>query len=188
MEINLILTLSYSIPDVLCCGGSGACPSPLVRQICNSFYYVSIFQIISYLTTSPTHTWKSTLYLPFPIPFLSGACPSPLVRQICTFLLCKYLSNYFLLNHFTHPHMEINLILTLSYSIPDVLCCGGSGACPSPLVRQICNSFYYVSIFQIISYLTTSPTHTWKSTLYLPFPIPFQMYFVVAGPAHAPRR
>ena len=84
--------------------------------------------------------------------------------------------------------MEINLILTLSYSIPDVLCCGGSGACPSPLVRQICNSFYYVSIFQIISYLTTSPTHTWKSTFYLPFPIPFQMYFVVAGPAHAPRR
>ena len=129
MEINLILTLSYSIPDVLCCGGSGACPSPLVRQICNSFYYVSIFQIISYLTTSPTHTWKSTLYLPFPIPF----------------------QMYFVV--------------------------AGPGACPSPLVRQICNSFYYVSIFQIISYLTTSPTHTWKSTLYLPFPIPFQMLF-----------
>ena len=145
MEINLILTLSYSIPDVLCCGGSGACPSPLVRQICNSFYYVSIFH---------PH-YLLTLLIP----------------------LC-----------FTHPHMEINLILTLSYSIPDVLCCGGSGACPSPLVRQICNSFYYVSIFQIISYLTTSPTHTWKSTLYLPFPIPFQMYFVVAGLAHAPRR
>ena len=117
--------------------------------------------------------------------FLSTFCHCLIIVHV---FLCKYLSYYFLLNHFTHPHMEINLILTLSYSIPDVLCCGGSGACPSPLVRQICNSFYYVSIFQIISYLTTSPTHTWKSTLYLPFPIPFQMYFVVAGPAHAPRR
>ena len=107
--------------------------------------------------------------------FLVKACV--FVQLTDCLFLCKYLSNYFLLNHLTHPHLEINLVLTLSYSIPDVLCCGGSGACPSPLVRQICNSFYYVSIFQIISYLTTSPTHTWKSTLYLLFPIPSQMLF-----------
>ena len=43
----------------------------------------------------------------------------------CTLLvlLCKYLSNYFLLNHLTHPHLESNLVLTLSYSISDVLVC-----------------------------------------------------------------
>ena len=95
--------------------------------------FVSIFQIISYLTTSPTHTWKATLYLPFPIPFqmylspVRVRCMPPFDASAshfnCTLLvlLCKYLSKYFLLNHFTHPHLESNLVLTLSYSISDVL-------------------------------------------------------------------
>ena len=55
--------------------------------------------------------------------FGSGACPSTLVRQnhCSSFYYVSIFQIYFLLNHFTHPHLENNLVLTLSYSIPDVL-------------------------------------------------------------------
>ena len=157
MEINLILTLSYSIPDVLCCGGSGACPSPLVRQICNSFYYckyLSNYFLLNHFT-HPHLEINLVLTLSYSIPdvlrrFLVGpahAC-TPLVRHILllSLLLCKYISYYFLLNHFTHPHLEINLVLTLSYSIPDVVSCDGSQFLRSTLKSLRCENGWGLNI------------------------------------------
>ena len=92
--------------------------------------YLSTYFFLSHI---PTHKWKLNFYLPLPIPFQMYLSRVRVQRMPpfdasashfnCTLLvlLCKYLSNYFLLNHLTHPHLESNLVLTLSYSISDVL-------------------------------------------------------------------
>ena len=145
------------------------------------YFCVSIFHIISYLTTSPTHTWKSTLYLPFPIPFQMFFDGHSFLHSAIVWLLFMYfcVSIFHIISYLTtSPTHTWKSTLYLPFPIPFQMFFDGHSFLHSAIVWLLF-MYFCVSIFHIISYLTTSPTHTWKSTLYLPFPIPFQMLFPV---------
>ena len=147
------------------------------------YFCVSIFQNISYLTTSPTHTWKSTLYLPFPIPFqmffvgdITFYIHSEIVWLLLLYFCVSIFQNISYLT--TSPTHTWKSTLYLPFPIPfQMFFVGDITFYIHSEIVWFLSLYFCVSIFQNISYLTTSPTHTWKSTLCLPFPIPFQMFF-----------
>ena len=135
MYISTILNITYSIPDVFI--NVQICDPCLLFLVTACVFkhlniylckYLSNYFLLNHFTHPHLESNNTYPYLfHFRCTCLalgSDACPLlTLVRHISTVfvLLCKYLSNYFLLNHLTHPHLESNLVLTLSYSISDVL-------------------------------------------------------------------